>query len=170
MSQHTILISIGSNIEREHYTKQSLVALKQHFSDVTVSSVYESEAVGFNGSPFYNAAARATTSKSIKEVCAILKAIEKDNGRAAAPYFRPQPGSRRRRSSVATRGSLLFAQKRSKSGRPSRHRVPAKSAIARRKPGRDRRFRPPIRPRSRRRFPSNTRCWCRPAGTKEVRK
>jgi len=46
-----------------------------------VSSVYESEAVGFNGSPFYNAAARATTSKSIEEVCAILKAIEKDNGR-----------------------------------------------------------------------------------------
>ena len=81
MSRHTILISIGSNIEREHYTKQSLVALKQHFSDVTVSSVYESEAVGFNGSPFYNAAARATTSKSIEEVCAILKAIEKDNGR-----------------------------------------------------------------------------------------
>ncbi|MEC9023061.1 MAG: 2-amino-4-hydroxy-6-hydroxymethyldihydropteridine diphosphokinase, partial [Pseudomonadota bacterium] len=81
MSQHTILISIGSNIEREHYTKQSLVALKQHFSDVAVSSVYESEAVGFNGSPFYNAAARATTSKSIEEVCAILKAIEKDNGR-----------------------------------------------------------------------------------------
>ena len=29
---------------------------------------------------FYNAAARATTSKSIEEVCAILKAIEKDNG------------------------------------------------------------------------------------------
>ncbi len=43
MSEHTILISIGSNIEREYYTKQSLVALKQHFSDVTVSSVYESE-------------------------------------------------------------------------------------------------------------------------------
>ena len=79
MSQHTILISLGSNIEREHYTKQSLVALKQHFADVAVSSVYESEAVGFNGSPFYNAAARATTSKSIEEVCAILKAIEKDN-------------------------------------------------------------------------------------------
>lgn len=52
MSSHTVLISIGSNIERERYTKQSLVALKQHFSDVTVSSVYESEAVGFNGSPF----------------------------------------------------------------------------------------------------------------------
>ena len=73
MSSHTVLISIGSNIERERYTKQSLVALKQHFSDVTVSSVYESEAVGFNGSPFYNAVARATTSKNIEQVCATLK-------------------------------------------------------------------------------------------------
>ena len=81
MSSHTVLISIGSNIERERYTKQSLVALKQHFSDVTVSSVYESEAVGFNGSPFYNAVARATTSKNIGQVCATLKGIEKDNGR-----------------------------------------------------------------------------------------
>jgi len=79
MSQQPILICIVSNIDHEHYTNQTLVAIKQHFSDVTVSSVYESEAVGFNGSPFYNAAARATTSKSIEEVCAILKAIEKDN-------------------------------------------------------------------------------------------
>ncbi|APD85133.1 2-amino-4-hydroxy-6-hydroxymethyldihydropteridine diphosphokinase [Alteromonas marina] len=81
MSSHTILISIGSNIEREHYTRRSLAALKHVFSDVTVSSVYESEAVGFNGNPFYNAAARATTSKSIEEVCATLKSIERENGR-----------------------------------------------------------------------------------------
>lgn len=52
MSKHVILISIGSNIDREHYTRRSLSALKQHFDDVSVSSVYESEAVGFNGSPF----------------------------------------------------------------------------------------------------------------------
>ncbi|PRO69429.1 2-amino-4-hydroxy-6-hydroxymethyldihydropteridine diphosphokinase [Alteromonas gracilis] len=84
MSSHTILISIGSNIEREHYTRRSLAALKQVFSDVTVSSVYESEAVGFNGNPFYNAAARATTSKSIEEVCATLKSIERENGRVHA--------------------------------------------------------------------------------------
>ena len=81
MSTHTILISNGSNIEREHYTRRSFAALKHAFRDVTVSSVYESEAVGFNGNPFYNAAARAITSKSIEEVCATLKSIEKDNGR-----------------------------------------------------------------------------------------
>ena len=81
MSRHTILVSIGSNIDREHYTRQSLIALKAHFEKVSVSSVYESEAVGFDGSPFYNAVARASTSKSVQEVCDTLKQIEKENGR-----------------------------------------------------------------------------------------
>lgn len=81
MSQHTILISIGSNIEREHYTRQSVIALKAHFTDVALSSVYESEAVGFNGSPFYNLVARASTCLGIDEVCDALKQIERDNGR-----------------------------------------------------------------------------------------
>ena len=81
MAQHVILISIGSNIERERYTRQSVVALKQHFSNVTVSSVYESEAVGFNGNPFYNLVARAETDVSVDDVCNILKTIEKENGR-----------------------------------------------------------------------------------------
>lgn len=81
MAQHVILISIGSNIERERYTLQSVVALKQHFSNVTVSSVYESEAVGFNGNPFYNLVARAETDMSVDDVCNILKTIEKENGR-----------------------------------------------------------------------------------------
>ena len=81
MAQHVIFISIGSNIERERYTRQSVVALKQHFSNVTVSSVYESEAVGFNGNPFYNLVARAQTDMSVDDVCNILKTIEKENGR-----------------------------------------------------------------------------------------
>lgn len=81
MSKHVILISIGSNIDREHYTRRSLSALKQHFDDVSVSSVYESEAVGFNGSPFYNLVARATTVMDIESVCSTLKTIEKENGR-----------------------------------------------------------------------------------------
>ena len=81
MSKHVILISIGSNIDREHYTRRSLSALKQHFDDVSVSSVYESEAVGFNGSPFYNLVARATTLMDIESVCSTLKNIEKENGR-----------------------------------------------------------------------------------------
>lgn len=81
MSQHTILISVGSNIEREHYTQQSIIALKKYFQNVSLSSVYESEAVGFNGSPFYNLVAKANTSLSIEQVCETLKNIERDNGR-----------------------------------------------------------------------------------------
>lgn len=81
MPKHVILISIGSNIDRAKYTNASRQALTASFDELTVSSVYESEAVGFNGSPFYNWVARATTSLSIDDVCRILKQIEKDNGR-----------------------------------------------------------------------------------------
>ncbi len=81
MPKHVILISIGSNIDRIKYTNASRRALAKCFDDLSVSSVYESEAVGFSGSPFYNWVARATTSLSIGAVCHILKQIEKDNGR-----------------------------------------------------------------------------------------
>lgn len=80
-AQHVILISIGSNIERERYTRQSVTALEDNFDNVSVSSVYESEAVGFDGSPFYNLVARAETNMSVDDVCNVLKSIEKDNGR-----------------------------------------------------------------------------------------
>ena len=76
-----VYLSLGSNIDRQYHLSRALDALQKQFGELLISSVYESEAVGFNGSPFYNAAARATTSKSIEEVCATLKAIEKDNGR-----------------------------------------------------------------------------------------
>ena len=78
---HFILISIGSNIERDKHTREAVKALAEHFADVNVSSVYESEAVGFDGKPFYNLVASARTSANIAGVCKILKAIERDNGR-----------------------------------------------------------------------------------------
>ena len=81
MPDHQILISIGSNIEREKHIRASRRALEAHFSDVACSSVYESEAVGFDGSPFFNLVASATTHYGVSEVCQILKQIEHENGR-----------------------------------------------------------------------------------------
>lgn len=78
---HTILISIGSNIDREYYTQRALDGLKLEFTDVRHSSVYESASVGFDGSPFYNYVVAAKTHLPVKEVCATLKAIERQNGR-----------------------------------------------------------------------------------------
>ena len=81
MALHQILISVGSNIDRAHYTRASLVAMKAYFFNIKCSSVYESESVGFDGSPFYNAVVSADTERSIEDVCHVLKQIERDHGR-----------------------------------------------------------------------------------------
>ena len=78
---HQIFISIGSNIDRTVNTQAAKAALEQHFSDLVCSQVYESEAIGFNGAPFYNWVASATTNRALTEVVSTLKRIESDNGR-----------------------------------------------------------------------------------------
>ena len=79
-----IFISIGSNINKEHYIKAALAILPQHFDNVIYSSVFESESVGFEGNNFYNLVAAATTNLPLEEVCARLKKIERDHGRTPA--------------------------------------------------------------------------------------
>lgn len=78
---HRIYISVGSNVDRERHTRAGLDALQQHFSNLDLSQVYESEAVGFSGSHFYNLVVGADTDKSVEQVCQILKQIETQNGR-----------------------------------------------------------------------------------------
>jgi len=78
---HTILISVGSNIEREKHVRAGLQAMHQSFGELTLSCVYESEAVGFAGSHFYNLVVKAQTCLSVNQVCSVLKQIEEDNQR-----------------------------------------------------------------------------------------
>jgi len=54
MTVTRVFISIGSNIERETNVRSAVQALREHFGALQLSSVYETEAVGFNGDPFYN--------------------------------------------------------------------------------------------------------------------
>ncbi len=79
MSQ--IYISIGSNIDRHLYISNSLDALEQHFGQLNISSIYESEAVGFSGDNFYNLVVGAQTDECVEAVVEILKDIENQNGR-----------------------------------------------------------------------------------------
>lgn len=79
--EHVIFISVGSNIERDKHVRNGVQALHQHFDDVRVSSVFESESVGFDGNAFYNLAVAATTRLSVIDVCKVLKEIERENGR-----------------------------------------------------------------------------------------
>ena len=81
MAHNKILISIGSNIDREKHTRTGLLSLKCHFANLSCSSVYESEAIGFDGSAFYNWVALAYTDMSVAQVSDTLKQIEREHGR-----------------------------------------------------------------------------------------
>ncbi len=74
-------ISIGSNIDRDKNILASLHALEHHFGKLTVSSIYESEPVGFSGDPFYNLVVAFDSELDVKEVAKKLRQIELDNGR-----------------------------------------------------------------------------------------
>ena len=80
-TMHTVFISVGSNIERDKHVRSGLQAMHQIFGELSLSSVYESEAVGFAGSHFYNLVVKADTILSVNQVCSVLKQIEEDNQR-----------------------------------------------------------------------------------------
>lgn len=77
----TIYISLGSNIKREHHTRAGVAALKQAFGHLTLSSVYESESVGFDGDAFYNMVIVCEASMPVHVTNQILRDIEDANGR-----------------------------------------------------------------------------------------
>ena len=69
-------ISIGSNIDKETHIAASLLALERDFGALTVSSVYESEAVGFSGDVFHNLIVGFDSELDVKNVAKQLRQIE----------------------------------------------------------------------------------------------
>ena len=83
-----IYLSLGSNIDRHRRIDAALDALAEGFGDLSISSVYESESVGFEGDSFYNLVVGINTSLAVGEVSKVLKTIEDQNDRdRSAPKF-----------------------------------------------------------------------------------
>ncbi|MDH5302320.1 MAG: 2-amino-4-hydroxy-6-hydroxymethyldihydropteridine diphosphokinase [Gammaproteobacteria bacterium] len=83
-----IYISIGSNTQREHYLRAGVRALAEHFLSLTISPVYESSAVGFDGDNFYNLVVAVDSDLSPQAVDKLLKQIEDNNQRdRSGPRF-----------------------------------------------------------------------------------
>jgi 2-amino-4-hydroxy-6-hydroxymethyldihydropteridine diphosphokinase len=78
-------ISIGSNQKREHSVRGAVQALRRRFGELILSSVYESEAVGFDGQPFLNLVAGLDTTEPVASIRAALRSIEDDFGRVRGP-------------------------------------------------------------------------------------
>lgn len=78
-------VSIGSNIERAANIRGGVAALRGRYGELTLSSVYDSKAVGFEGDDFYNLVAAFDTDDSVESVAAFLRDAEQKQGRVRAP-------------------------------------------------------------------------------------
>ncbi len=89
MTEHTIFLSLGSNVDREHNINAAVKALKAAFGNLTISPIYECAAEGFDGDPFWNLAVAAHTTLRPGAVDRELKQIEAKLGRerAGKPKF-----------------------------------------------------------------------------------
>jgi 2-amino-4-hydroxy-6-hydroxymethyldihydropteridine diphosphokinase len=79
-----VYVSIGSNVNRRKNIALALERLASEFGAIEQSSVYESDAVGFNSAPFYNLVIGFRTDESPREIQARLHAIEEICGRVRA--------------------------------------------------------------------------------------
>jgi 2-amino-4-hydroxy-6-hydroxymethyldihydropteridine diphosphokinase len=76
-----VYVSIGSNIDRERNIAFALQRLTDEFGSLQQSSVYESDAVGFDSAPFYNMVVGFNTAIGPVELQQQLHAIEAASGR-----------------------------------------------------------------------------------------
>ncbi len=83
-----VYISLGSNIDRDVLTRAGVASLREHYGELVLSSVYESEAVGFVGEDFYNMVIGLQTDEDVLTVADRLHQIEDAHGRdRSGPRF-----------------------------------------------------------------------------------
>ena len=76
-----VYVSVGSNVDRRKNIALALEQLANEFGAIEQSSVYESDAVGFNSAPFYNLVVGFCSAESPRDIQEKLHAIEDACGR-----------------------------------------------------------------------------------------
>jgi 2-amino-4-hydroxy-6-hydroxymethyldihydropteridine diphosphokinase len=76
-----VWVSVGSNVDRERCIRGAVAGLRDRFGPLVVSRVYESEAVGFTGQPFYNLVVGFDTDLDPGDIAAELRRLEDRFGR-----------------------------------------------------------------------------------------
>ncbi|MFD2176393.1 2-amino-4-hydroxy-6-hydroxymethyldihydropteridine diphosphokinase [Veronia pacifica] len=76
-----VLVSVGSNIERERHISEGLQALKELDPACRVSRVFEAVPVGFEGPNFFNLVVELNTEMSLDGITEALREIEARWGR-----------------------------------------------------------------------------------------
>jgi 2-amino-4-hydroxy-6-hydroxymethyldihydropteridine diphosphokinase len=87
-----VYVSLGSNSDREARICQAVSALREQFGAIELSPVYDSAAVGFDGSDFLNLVAGVDTNLEVEAVAVMFRAIEDQLGRdRTQPKFASRP-------------------------------------------------------------------------------
>jgi 2-amino-4-hydroxy-6-hydroxymethyldihydropteridine diphosphokinase len=87
-----VYVSLGSNVDRENKIRQAVDLLREHFRQIDLSPVYDSAAVGFDGSDFLNLVAGFDTDRGVEAVASIFRDIEDQLGRdRSLPKFASRP-------------------------------------------------------------------------------
>jgi len=76
-----VYVSLGSNIDKERNLRAGIAEIKRLYGDVFLSSVYESDPVGFVGDAFYNMVLLFHTEQPLAQVANQLREIEFAHGR-----------------------------------------------------------------------------------------
>jgi 2-amino-4-hydroxy-6-hydroxymethyldihydropteridine diphosphokinase len=72
----TVYLSLGSNIAVQDNITAALDGLEDEFGTLQISSVYESESVGFSGDNFFNLVVGVRTTTAVGEISQCLKKLE----------------------------------------------------------------------------------------------
>ncbi len=81
-------ISVGSNIDAERNVRSAIAALRARYGTLILSTVYETDTVGFQGPPFYNLAVGFDTDEDPRALVRSLHAVEDAHGRTrTAPRY-----------------------------------------------------------------------------------
>ena len=87
-----VYLSLGSNVDREARICQAVALLCERFGEIQTSPVYDSAAVGFDGSDFLNLVVGIDTSLEVEKVAEIFRDIEDRLGRdRSLPKFASRP-------------------------------------------------------------------------------
>ncbi|MEI6745616.1 MAG: 2-amino-4-hydroxy-6-hydroxymethyldihydropteridine diphosphokinase [Methylococcaceae bacterium] len=76
-------VSVGSNIDKAKNIDAGLNSLREMFGELSVSPIYETAAVGFDGDNFYNLVVGFESDLSVHAVFQILRELEFKHGRSS---------------------------------------------------------------------------------------
>lgn len=76
-----VFVSIGTNIDREKHIRAAVHELRKSYGELTLSSVYESQPVGFEGDNFFNMVVGFNTGQDVESLVKDLHALEDCYGR-----------------------------------------------------------------------------------------